>query len=136
MKLADYRGIATQVNEELEAVFKKYGFRMGKLSASVAERDGTIRYSITVTDMNLKDESGEQTTAEALRFKNQAVIFGLKPEWLGQTVNMGGKDFTVAGLKGGRAEKCVLMTHGGKTYVVRPIQLVQAMTLKELRPAL
>jgi hypothetical protein len=128
VKLSEYRTIAPAINKELEELFKRHGLKMGKLGASIEEHTGTVRYSITCGDMNLKDASGNATSPEAERFKLHAHLFGMKPEWLGNSFTMRGAKYTIAGLKSGRSSKCVILEKDDKRYVMTPEDVVLRMT--------
>lgn len=122
MNLKAYRGISAAVSADLASTLAKYGLKMGKMSARVDEFCGTVRYTIEAADVNLKDASGEKTTPEAERYKQfGALLHGLEPEWLGRKLKMGGRTYTVDGMREGRSEKCVTITRDdGKTFVVKP----------------
>lgn len=122
MKLTAYRQIKDAFYADLEAVFAKHGLAASKINAGIEEALGTVRLSIQLRDVNQTDATGKGTTPEAERFKQYAGAFGLKPEWLGTNVKMGATEYSVVGLKGGRATKCVMLKSAttGKMHVADP----------------
>lgn len=115
MDIKAYRAKAPSISADLAALFQKHGLKMDKLTASVDELGGTVRYSITAADTNLKDESGNAIDADALYYKNMAGMYDLKPEWLGRTFQSGGKIYKVVGLKNTKAKNCVVILVDGET---------------------
>lgn len=119
MNLKQYRTISGQVNAELKAVFKKYGFDLRKLSARVDETTGVIRWSIEGFDTKHKAANGESTSPERELWKKFATLYDLNPAWLGKAFRFGGKSYTITGLRQ-RGKRNVLATRDGKTYVFAP----------------
>jgi hypothetical protein len=131
MKLSEYRKLAPALNEDLRAVFLKHGLKMGKLTASVDELSGAVRYSITADDMGLTDASGAATTPEAERYKAHCGLYGFDPAWLGGTFMAASRGaaqpFTVLGLLDTRSEKNVSVMVGGKKMRMSPETLVRCV---------
>ena len=120
INLAQYRKIAEALNRDLEATFAKHGLKMGKLSAGIDDFAGTVRYTITASDANLKDKDGNATTPEAQHFKRMAELCGLKPEWFGLPFKNGTRDAKIVGMRLGKSAKSILFEMDGKTFVMTP----------------
>jgi hypothetical protein len=135
MNLPEYRKIVDALNADLAATFAKHGLKMGKLNAAVDSLSGTIRYTIVAADAALKDKDGNAATPEALRYTNYAQMMGMKPEWLNQTFRAGNNEYTLRGLKDGRATKSIIVERGGKMYVMTPFDVTAAFNLKAIRAA-
>jgi hypothetical protein len=110
MKLADYRKISGNINDEIKAVLKRHGFEVTKINTGVEESAGTVRLTISASDSNLQDASGEKTTPERERYKRLCNLYDLKPEWLGQTVTHAKVEYRLDGLKDTRGAKAVVVT--------------------------
>lgn len=127
MKLADYKIIAKPMYAEIEAVTAKYGLTVGKLSAGVDEFAGTVRLTLNLTDANLTTKDGKPTTPEAERYKRLGSHLGLKPEWLGGTIQISGRKYTLQGMKDGRGAKCIVVKRDDdKTFIVTSTDFVKA----------
>jgi hypothetical protein len=136
MDIKTYRTKADAINADLAALFEKHGLKMGKLTASVNESGGTVRYTITAADQNLKDaRTGESVTPDHLYYVKSASLYGLKPEWLGQAFASGGRTYTVVGLKNTRARnKVVVRRDGEQSNRVAPVEMVtNAFQLAEFK---
>jgi hypothetical protein len=118
MKLAEFKQISKPLYAELEAVYAKYGLKVAKISTGVEETVGSVRITTQLADANLKDAAGNGTTPELERWKQYAGMYGLNPEWAGQTITMSGRRYTVAGLRNTSGAKCVcLKRDDGKVFV-------------------
>ncbi len=135
MKLEAYRIISKPLYAELEAVYAKFGLNVGKLSASVNEEYGTINLRIELKDANLTDRKGEATTPERERFKQYHGLYALKAEWLGQTIRIGREDYVIAGLRGGKAVKQVVIMKGDRPYFIAAPEVVRFFAMKAARAA-
>lgn len=115
MKLSAYRKIAPTINAEIEALFKKHGFKMSKIRASIDEDFGVVRYTIETVDLNLTTADGAPTTPEAENYKQHCKLFGrlpgdqLKEEWLNATFKMGGEEYRLLGMSTGRKAKNIIV---------------------------
>lgn len=142
MNLKAFKMIAPAIDKEIEAVFAKFDLKVGKRSATINEVEGTVSFRLTLVDKNLKDEKGNASTPEAERYKKNAVYFGLKPEWLGQTFKVGPKSYKITGLRAGRTSKPVLCEIDGKGSFILSAEVVRQRfgmpaerSLDELRQA-
>jgi len=117
MKMIEYRKIAPAINADLKATLAKHGFNVSRMSASVSELDGTVRFKIDAADANLKDANGVKTTPEAERFKLNADIFGMPLTWLGAKFVANGRGYTLVGMRETRSRKCLVVTSDdGRTF--------------------
>lgn len=142
MDLKQFKRIAPAIDKEVEAVFAKYGMKVGKRSATINALEGTVSFRLTLVDANLKDASGNATTPEALRFSQNAQYMGMKAEWLGQTFAVGSKTYKVVGLRAGRTSKPVLVEIDGQPNYILSVDSVRRgfglpaeRSLAELRAA-
>jgi hypothetical protein len=119
MKFEQYKAIAKQIDEEINAVLAKHGLKIGRRNANVDELAGTIAYRVTLVDLNLTDDAGNKTTPERQRWLAFAPVFDLDLDWLDQKIKHN-PAYTVVGLREGKSEKCVVVEKGGKRYVMRP----------------
>jgi len=133
MRLSDYRKIDARVNEAIKAALAPFGLKVDGISTGVAELDGTVRITVKASDANLKDKDGNATTAEAERFKRNAVPCNLDPAWLGQTFPAGRESFKVLGMREGRSAKCVVIERvsDGSRRVCEPEMVRAYMKLAE-----
>ena len=99
MNLIQYRRISATINREIEAVLRERGLVVTKVRATVDERGGEIKLSITLRDLMQKDGEGNATNPDRERFKLLARAYGMQPEWLDETFVLGGDEYRVAGLK-------------------------------------
>lgn len=142
MNLQTFKRIAPGLDKEIAAVAEKYGLKAGKRRATVDELSGTISYRLELVDVNLKDATGATTTPEAERFKLNAAYVGLKPEWLGQTFERGGRKYKIVGMRGGRTVKSILVERDGKNFILEPKDVRRAyglpaeQSLEEMNAAL
>lgn len=127
MELNQLKLIGKALDAELTALFAKYGLKLANRSATVYPSSGEVKYRITLTDTNLKDASGNETTSEAERFKKEAFLYGLNPTDLGKTFRSGGREFKIEGLKGGRSRKSLLVSSNGKRFVFDPADVVRLL---------
>ena len=121
MKLIEYKQIAKAIDADLDALFKKHGLQPARRIAKIDEALGIVKISLELRDLNHTDASGNVTTPERELFRTQAQFVGLKGEWLDQEIKLGGRQFTIDGLKQ-RGKKCVVIKQvaDGKSYVTTP----------------
>ncbi len=125
MDLRTYKAKSTALYADIEAVLEKHGFKLGKVGAGIDASVGTVRLSLNLSDAALTDAAGKPTTPEAIRFTKFAELYGMKADWLGQTFTMGGKSWSIEGLKE-RGNKAVIIASGGKRYVCTAEQVIDA----------
>jgi len=122
MKLAAYRQIADPMNVELKAVFAKYGFDTRRLSAKIDESLGIVRMTLELGDVNHTNESGEKVSPDAAYYLEHCKLWGssseLKPEWLNETFRMGGRTYTLTGMKRAGKKTMLITRDDGKVFVM------------------
>lgn len=121
MKLSAYRIVAPKINKGIEDVLKANGFDVTKLNTSVNEQMGTISINVKARDLS------ESETPEQKRWKQYANLYGLKPEWLGQSVKINGHVYEIGGLRDSRSAKNVAIIQNGKTYIIEHEKVIKAM---------
>ena len=132
MKLIEYRKISASVNSAIEAALKVNGLKLnGGCRATINEQTGEISIRLTVLDPNHKDASGNSITPEAARWNELASLYGLKPEWLGQSYPNGGRQMKIVGLRKGNVKQPVLLECEGKNYIVTCEDIQAIFALKE-----
>jgi hypothetical protein len=94
---------------------------------------GTFRYGESNASVPLRiseiGSGGEVKTVEAENFKRFAVHYGLKPEWLGETISVNGIFMTITGLNTrARKFKVQAVTDDGKRYKLHPEQVRMSIT--------
>jgi len=112
----EYRKSHKATCAAVEAALKANGLTLKKIRASVDPTSGVIRFSIETHLANQKGADGEATNPERERYKNEASLWGLSPEWLDKPMVMAGREYVISGMRA-RGKKIVLATCGGKTYV-------------------
>ena len=128
MLLKEYRAISKDIDNDIREVFKKYGLNLDKRTAKVDEFGGTVKYTVTLADANLKDADGKDTTPEREHWKNVATYYGLKPEWLDKTVVFCNGTFTITGLGFWQAQRNVLLKRAdGEIFVCSPSDIKARM---------
>lgn len=122
MDLEAFRRIADQLDGEIAAVLAKYGLKRQKRDAKVDPYTGIIKYNLVLHDTGLKDSNGEQTTPEVVLWKQWAEFYCLPVDALNKKFMLEGRQYSIMGLKAGRAKKNVIVTrHGdGKRFVMTP----------------
>jgi hypothetical protein len=130
MLLKDYKLISPAIYADVRATLAKHGFEVTKSSASVDEMLGEIKLSFVAHDTRMNE------TPEQIRWKQYArVLYGLNPEWLGQTLKFGNGPAEIGGLLNTRSEKCVLLLQDGKRRICTPDQAIRVAKLSGLAAA-
>lgn len=114
------------IRELLQQILPLYADEFKQIGVTV--RDGNAKYDSMIGTATFKlefvdlTENGEKVDIFVNNFKRQAQYYDLNPIILGMkfTDKMSGKEFTVTGLDPKRRKKCILISHGGKTYITTP----------------
>jgi hypothetical protein len=104
-----------RVMELLKPLEAEYGIALKQGRGAIGQ-EGT--YFIMKIEAALVTAGGEVLSKEATAFKQYAILYDLKPEWLGQTfVSDDAQRHTITGLRTRAPKAPVLTTANGKTYV-------------------
>lgn len=94
--LQSLRKHGRQLDAELEAVFAKYGLKMGRRSARIGS--GKVKYGIEL-GYDVVQPDGSVKDAKAIDFDNYALMMGVQPHVkVGSSFFYGGETYTVVGL--------------------------------------
>lgn len=128
MKLATYKLIAKQIDDDVTAAFAKHGLLVHKTRVGVNEEGGSVKYSIELRDHTA---AAAGISPERALWRSSAQFLDLDPAWLGQKVP--NSKFTVGGLFS-RGEKCVQLLCEGKSYKTSPERLRASFGVKPGTP--
>jgi hypothetical protein len=122
------RPTVRKVREALETHLAKLGLKLTAEVEGAARYDSnSVVFKVRLTEKNTDGSSGD--SKEEKDFKAHGFLYGLKPEWLGQSYTEGGKSYTVRGLKAkARVNNVVVETDTGTRYVAPAQRIVWAMT--------
>lgn len=115
-----------KIDEEIAAIFAKYGIKVAGRSARVDASEGKytfkIQYATTegVAALNKKAEDN---------FRFYAKMEGMEPDWFGKSFRMGGKTYKITGFNPKKHKKPVELTSDGKTYLGTPEQVTAFMKI-------
>jgi hypothetical protein len=102
------------MDAKLKELGAEFGINLKSSHISFTNTNATIKVEAAV-----KAANGEVVTKEAQDFKRWAMVFGLKPEWLGKTFkSQDGCNVIIRGLKPKSKKYPVLgyNSYDGKTY--------------------
>jgi len=85
--------IRADIDEALVGVGEKYGIELSAKNASFTPNTCTFKLELGVVGSD-----GVTSSKEAESYKVNAGLFGLDPNWLGETFTANGKTFKVIGL--------------------------------------
>lgn len=103
----------------LENLANEFGLKITYNGGTIDDYEFKMKLACKV----LVTEKGE--SADKAEFEKWATLYGLKPEWYGKPVVLGGQAFTISGLRtSGRSAKPVKLTRvsDGKNNFVAPIR--------------
>jgi len=106
------KNLRSDIDAALATLSKKYGIEISAGNASFTSSNVTYKVQAAV-----KAASGVVMTKEASDFNLYAnrVLADYK---LGQTIELQGKEYVIAGWKARAQQNPVIVTHGGKSYRV------------------
>ena len=111
--------VVAQITEDcraaLEEVARKHGMLLEQKRCSYHYHDMPVPFQLTYPVVT---EDGEQLGKAAIRFRQLAITYGMKPEWLGATFLSRGKTYKITGLNT-RARKypiCADCIENGRSY--------------------
>lgn len=95
------QALRTDLEAAMAEVAKKHGIVLRVGNCSFTET--TAKFALEVAALGEGEESGDVATLRARQDwktneKYLTAMYGLKPEWLGQSFTYGGKTYTVLGL--------------------------------------
>ena len=114
-----------KINDALEALGEELGIKItatnGKYSNGM-----TGQFKLEIASVG---EDGEIFDKEAEDFKEMALLFDLKREWLGEEVQLGAHRFKITGLFASRPKNCVRILNlgTGRNHVCPATTIIQAM---------
>lgn len=85
--------LRSEIEQALLEISKKYNLEIKAGSGSFSPSNATLKLEISS-----KSTTGEVLTKEAVSFKTNAILFGLKSEDLGKTFRSQGLTFKITGL--------------------------------------
>ncbi len=100
----DLKAFTVDAAEALAAVCDKHGVTITKTAGTFGD----------VTSLRYTLQAAGDDTPDVLRWKRYAAADGFKSDDLGRAIEVNGKVFTIAGMKG--SGKVVLKDVAGKTY--------------------
>jgi hypothetical protein len=123
-KCQKIRAVLDQTFALLESEMKALGVKVSVGRASYSATSvGSASFKVEFAEIS---SDGNVATRESQDFKVNAFIFGLKPEDLYRSFQMGGKSFKVVGLRTRATAKPILCESNGKQYIF-PAETVKAM---------
>lgn len=135
MNLQQYRQISPAMNEELKALFDKYGFDTRALRASIDDRIGIVRLLIEIGDRNHKSADGSVISPDAAYYLEHVRLSGelskLKPEWLNDTFSMAGRTYTLTGMKRKGKKNLLIRRDDGKDFIMDEQSIAAHFSFKE-----
>lgn len=140
MNLQQYRTISPKMNEEITAIFTKFGFDVRSLRAGIDDRLGIVKLSIELGDKNQKDATGATVSPDAAYYREHVKMMGeftkLKVEWLNTECRMGGETFRLVGMKRkGKNRMLILRIRDNSLRVTTEEQVVMFFGRAGIHPA-
>ena len=115
-----------EINEALKPVAQKYGIALAAGNASYTAK--TFSYKLAGA---LPDDSGnvqDPRTIKAMEdYKRQAVLYGMKTEWLGRAFTYGGRNVKLIGLMPKRSKFPILVEDSEGKQRLFPYEAVKAI---------
>lgn len=116
---------AKKIDEEIIAVFAKYGVDVTGRNARIDETSGTYKFNIawaTPQASEVRNRRSETT------FKYFAEANGMRAEWFGKKFKAGTRTYTITGYNLRKKSRPVeLLGADGKTYFAAPATVVSGM---------
>jgi len=100
--MSEYSKVHKATCAAVEAALKANGLTLKKITASVDQATGEIRFSIKTHLAAMKGSDGKATDPDRERFKREAEIGfanGPRLDWLDRPFRSGGQSYSVCGLK-------------------------------------
>lgn len=119
--------LRVEMNAALKAVAEKHGVVIEVGNASFMETSATFKLGVAV--VNEDDENSTVAEVKAAEVWTKAASsYGLKSEWLGETIAISGRAFKIVGLNTRKYKKPVIIKEiaTGKNFVTQ----VESITLR------
>lgn len=137
--MAQLKGKQLEMAKKIQAVLKEHGYEQEhyRITTDPDLKEGRIVIKFRAVDANGMRLSDIKINEERNRFRQNAALLGMKPEWLDTEIYYGGKSYRITGLVDReRSDKTVsVMNERGKKYVLSVrATIIGKQMFEDLRP--
>lgn len=115
------------LTEEIEAALAPIGKKHGVGFKRGGGRFDSTSFTLKIEGALSGNGVGAPVDVDEENYRNKAASFGLKPEWLGESFNFGGKTYTVVGLQPRRYKRPVVGMRNGKKFIFDTNSVISAL---------
>ena len=113
-----FRKLRPEIDEAIKGIGERDGVTLKVGNASFSQVEGKFQLHVS-----MKDQDGLEP--EERLFKLRAHLYGLDPNWLGETFEFGEDFLQIIGLNRNARKNTVILEKNGRTRVAAPHQMVK-----------